>query len=309
MEKNHELDESLDDSKIPLVEVTQATPKHVNQDQFFANLLVWHEIMKQQNVKPDSVNASSFHGDNSNQYLLAPRRSKRVKSNSVSSDAGSAYSQSTIVIQKRLVKRCRFLGIDTCCSPKYGWIIGYAILCWILMLVGLQQLFKGASPVLSISILIQLASAGLLFYGIVKRQTIYFIPSLVMNCYELVAHIVIMFAISLCYYGNFKTMGFLEAMKWISVYSFDAYELWPNPGEPHKNTVVVPGLFKAEFEDECNDFEAFIQFAWNIVVIILYVGITYGLNNYRIRLNARLAKRAITQSRNKRNLEASLSNV
>ena len=72
------------------------------------------------------------------------------------------------------------------------------------------------------------------------------------------------------------------------MYAANSNELWPV-----KDTKV--NFLKFELttseKNQCNDFKAFKQFSANMLVIVLYVGLTYGLNNYRLRLNARKIKK------------------
>merc|ERR1712178_227826 len=81
---------------------------------------------------------TSVTTENSQHHLLLPKR--RISKHRNISESSNV---STIIYQRKIVKRCRFLGLDMCCTPKYGWIIGYGILIWVLLLVGCQQFFKG----------------------------------------------------------------------------------------------------------------------------------------------------------------------
>jgi hypothetical protein len=290
---------------IPTIGITEASPNHVNADHFFTTALIMHLQNEKKTVT--DPNTTSFNdsiysqnalntSNHSNNLLLPSRR--RTKSRRLSESS----SASTIIVSRRIVKRCRFLGLDMCCTPKYGWIIGYGILIWLLLLVGCQQIFKGeilenknqngvrTQPyrVFSLSIFAQLITSSILIYGLVNRETKFFIPALILNCYEILAHLVIVFSISLCYYGDFNTTRFLRRFKWFSIYAFDTSELWPTT-ETTVNFLKF-NLTTAE-KNKCNDYEAFRQFLVNMVVILLYVGLTYGLNNYRLRLICRKIKK------------------
>ena len=72
------------------------------------------------------------------------------------------------------------------------------------------------------------------------------------------------------------------------MYAANSNELWPI-------TDTKVNFLKFEIttseKNQCNQFVAFKQFTVNMLVILLYVGLTYGLNNYRLRLNARKMKK------------------
>jgi len=305
---------------IPTIGITEATPNHVNADHFFTTALIVHLQNEQKSVITDP-NTTSFHdslysqnafntSNHSNNLLLPQRR--RTKSNRTERRLSESSNTSTIIVSRRIVKRCRYLGLDMCCTPKYGWIIGYGILIWLLLLVGCQQIFKGEmleeknengeisvtgeskikNRVFSLSIFAQLITSSILIYGLVKRKTEYFIPALILNCYEVLAHLVILFSISLCYYGDFNTTGFLRRFKWFSIYAFDTSELWPIE---ETNVNFLKFNITTAGKNECNVYEAFRQFLVNMLVILLYVGLTYGLNNYRLRLNLRKSKKEKTK--------------
>lgn len=294
---------------IPKIGITEASPNHVNADHFFTTALIMHLQNEQkpftdQNTTSfnDSVySQNAMNTSNHSNNLLLPSRRKNCSNRKLSESSNT----STIIVSRRIVKRCRYLGLDMCCTPKYGWIIGYGILIWLLLLVGCQQIFKGeilekknengeisviGEPyrVFSVSIFAQLVTSSILIYGLVNRKTEFFIPALLLNCYEVLAHLVILFSISLCYYGDFNTTGFLRRFKWFSIYAFDTSELWPTT---ETNVNFLKFNITTAGKNECNVYEAFRQFLINMIVILLYVGLTYGLNNYRLRLILRKSKK------------------
>ena len=132
---------------IPKIGITEASPNHVNADHFFTTALIMHLQNEQkpftdQNTTSfnDSVySQNAMNTSNHSNNLLLPSRRKNCSNRKLSESSNT----STIIVSRRIVKRCRYLGLDMCCTPKYGWIIGYGILIWLLLLVGCQQIFKG----------------------------------------------------------------------------------------------------------------------------------------------------------------------
>lgn len=276
-----------DDAEMQGPGTKSTAPTHLEAGSFFTTALLLNLAAEQGLIKQPTRTPPKTLDLLSAQRQLSSN-SQNGLSRSRNSSVSSNHTNTTVYIRRRRVQKCEYLGLEFCCSTKHGWIAGQCILLWFLLIIALDQTIK--QNIYSLSILLQLISSGLLFYGIIKQQPNMLIPAMVTHTMEILARMVIATAVATCYYANLDTSQFLKFMKYVSTYTFNENDLWAKDKEQKFL------FWKIQLDNQCNIYEAFVHFAWNTAVVILYSGLLYGHYDYRRRMIAQQNRRRMKKT-------------